>query len=213
VNSTRGQPCSGLRSKRTSVSLAHLSVALPGRHTAQVSSTQVLPSAEAGFTFGPMRLLTAVTLLLLVFAPASRAQERSQGSPSELKGLRRVYVDAGASRKDRARIVEELQKSKVGIEIVDAPERAELILLFSADKVTTAAGMEQQRDVLGNPNGKTEPRYVDVDAGYGSAYVPASGDGRRILFTWSGRKQLFASPAQKFAKAFVKEYRKANGQE
>jgi hypothetical protein len=160
-----------------------------------------------------MRLLTAATLLLLVFAPASRAQERSQGSPSELKGLRRVYVDASASRKDRARIVEELQRSKVGVEVVDAPEEAELILLFSADKVRAAAGREKKLDVLGNPTGQTEPKYVDIDSGYGSAYVPAPGGHRRVLFTWEGRKKLFASPAQKFAKAFVKEYRKANDQE
>lgn len=160
-----------------------------------------------------MRLLTAVTLLLLVFAPASRAQERGQGSPSELNGLRRVYVDAGTSRKDRARIVEELRRSKVGIEVVDAPEGAELVLLFSADKVTAAAGVEQKLDVMGNPTGKTEPKYIDIDSGYGSAYVPAPGGGRRILFTWEGRKKLFASPAHNFAKAFVKEYRKANGQQ
>jgi hypothetical protein len=68
-----------------------------------------------------MRLLTTLTLLLLVFAQASRAGA-NQGRPSELKGLRRVYVDAGDSRKDRARIVEELQRSKVGVEVVDAPE-------------------------------------------------------------------------------------------
>jgi hypothetical protein len=158
-----------------------------------------------------MRLLTAVTLLLLAFAPASRAQERSQGSPSELKGLKRVYVDAGASRKDRERIVGALRKSKVGVEVVDAPEAAELILLFSADKVRAAAGMEKKLDVLGNPTGQTEPKYVDIDAGYGSAYVPAAGGGRRVLFTWQGRKKLFESPAGKFADAFVKEYRKANG--
>src|SRR5918997_1515715 len=85
------------------------------------------------------------------FAPASRAQERSQGSPAELKGLRRVYVDAGANRKDRARIVEELRRSKVGVEVVDAPEGAELILLFSAGKVTAAVGVEKKLDVLGNP--------------------------------------------------------------
>ena len=160
-----------------------------------------------------MRLLTAVTLLLLAFTPASRAQERSQGSPSELKGLRRVYVDAGAGRKDRARIVEELRKSKAGVEVVDAPEAAELILLFSAGKVTAAAGTEKKLDVLGNPTGQTEPKYVDIDSGYGTAYVPAPGGGRRVLFTWEGRKKLFASPAQKFAKAFVKEYRKANGRQ
>lgn len=177
------------------------------------TSARVLPSAGAGLTFGAMRLPTAVTLLLLVFAPASRAQERSQGSPSELKGLRRVYVDAGASRKDRARIAEELRRSKVGVEVVDAPGGAELILLFSAEKIKSAAGVEQKLDVLGNPTGKTEPRYVDIDLGYGSVYVPAPGGRRRVLFTWEGRKKLFASPAEKFAKAFVKEYRKANGRE
>ncbi len=128
-----------------------------------------------------------------------------------MKGLKRVYVDAGAGLKNRARIVEALRKSKVGVEVVDAPGAAELILLFSAEKVTAAAGMEKKRDVLGNPTGKTEPKYVDIDAGYGSAYVPAAGGGRRVLFTWQGRKKLFASPAQKFADAFIKEYRKANG--
>ncbi|HEX7313112.1 MAG TPA: hypothetical protein VF297_04295 [Pyrinomonadaceae bacterium] len=160
-----------------------------------------------------MRLLTAVTLLLLVFASAARAQERSLGSPSELKGLKRVYVDAGASRKDRARIVEALRKSKTGVEVVDAPEAAELILLFTADKTRAAAGVEQKRDVLGNPTGQTEPKYVDIDSGYGSAYVPAPGGGRRVLFTWQGRKKLFENVAGKFADAFIKEYRKANGQQ
>ena len=157
-----------------------------------------------------MRLHAAVTLLFL-FATASPAQERVQGSPAELKGLKRVYVEAGAG--ERRSIVGELRKSKTGVEVVDAPEAAELILVFSADKVRAAAGMEQQRDVLGNPTGKTEMKHVDIDAGYGSAYVPLAGGGRRVLFTWQGRKKLFASPARKFASAFVKEYRRANGLE
>ncbi|HWS85591.1 MAG TPA: hypothetical protein VN282_01250 [Pyrinomonadaceae bacterium] len=157
-----------------------------------------------------MRLPAAVTLLLLL-ASASPAQEHVSGSPAELKGLRRIYVDAGA--KERGRIVGELRKSKTGVEVVDAPEAAELILVFLADKVRAAAGMEQQRDVLGNPTGKTEMKHVDIDAGYGSAYVSLAGGGRRVLFTWQGKKKLFASPAHKFASAFVKEYRKANGLE
>lgn len=157
-----------------------------------------------------MRLLTAVTLLLL-FVPASLAQERGPADPSELKGLKRVYVDAGDSRKNRERIVEELRKSKVGIEVVDAPESAELILLFSTAMDRAAAGVEKKTDVLGNPTDKTEPKYVDIEHGYGSAYVPAAGGGRRVLFTWNGRKKFLTSPAEKFASAFVKEYKKANG--
>ena len=46
-------------------------------------------------------------VLLLLCAPAHFAQERSYGKPSELKGLKRVYVDAGAGRKSRERIVDE----------------------------------------------------------------------------------------------------------
>lgn len=156
-----------------------------------------------------MRVLTAVALLSLFVAPASLAQERGYAGPSELKGLKRVYVEAGA--KERARIAAELRKSKTGIEVVDAPESAELMLLFTADKIKAAAGVEKKLDVLGNPTGETEPRYVDIDAGYGSAYVPAAGGGRRVLFTWEGKKKFLTSPAEKFASAFVKEYRKANG--
>jgi hypothetical protein len=106
-----------------------------------------------------------------------------------------------------------LRKSKAGVEVVDAPERAELILRFAVDKVRAAAGMEKKLDVLGNPTGQMEPKYADIDAGYGSAYVPAPGGGRRVLFTWEGKRKLFESLARRFASAFVKEYRKANGLE
>lgn len=44
-----------------------------------------------------MRILTAVALLALLPATAYVAQERGHGSPSELKGLRRVYVEAGGN--------------------------------------------------------------------------------------------------------------------
>lgn len=157
-----------------------------------------------------MSLLTVVTLLLF-FVPASLAQEQGAAGPAELKGLKRVYVDAGADRKNRARLVEALRKSKIGVEVVDAPEAAELILLYSAGTVRAAAGMEKKPNVLGNYPDPPEPRYVDVESGYGSAYVPVAGGGRRVLFTWEGRKKLFVSPAQKFVDAFIKEYRKANG--
>jgi hypothetical protein len=156
-----------------------------------------------------MRLLTAVTLLLLL-VPASRAQERGHADPSELKGLKRVYVDAGTSRKNRELIVKELRKSKVGVEVLDAPESAELILLFSTEKIKAAAGVERKTDVLGNPTDKTEVKYVDIEHGYGSAYVPVAGGGRRVLFTWEGRKKFLTGTAEKFADAFVKEYKKAN---
>src|ERR1044072_2466228 len=156
-----------------------------------------------------MRILTAVTLLLLLYVPASRAQERGYAGPSELKGLRRVYVDAG--EKNRARIAEELRKAKVGIEVVDAPERAELILLFSAEKLSTPTGVQTPP---GDPelryHDKPEVTYSNIEYTFGSAYIPAVGGGRRVLFIWEGKKKFLKSSVETFTSAFVREYKKAN---
>lgn len=50
--------------------------------------------------------------------------------------------------------------------------------------------------------------YVNLDYGFGTAYVPAADGGRRVFFIWDGQKK---NAAEKFADAFLKEYRKANG--
>lgn len=157
-----------------------------------------------------MKLLSAVTLLLL-FVPASLAQERGYAGPSELKGLTRVYVQAEGPH--LARIMEKLRQSKTGVEVVDAPSQAELILSFSAEKLKTAAGIyaEPQDPTDNHADRKVEIVYVNAEYGNGMAYVPSSDGGRRVFFIWDGQKKLTTKAAGQFADAFLKEYRKANG--
>jgi hypothetical protein len=156
-----------------------------------------------------MKTLTAVTLLLL-FVPASLAQERGYAGPAELKGVRRVYVEA--DEKNRARIVDELRKSKTGVEVVDVRETAELILSFSTDKVRTLTGVEIEPEYPGVNDGylsnRASAKYSNVEHAIGSAYVPSADGGRRVFFMWDGKQK---NASEKFADAFLKEYRKANG--
>lgn len=56
---------------------------------------------RGGLTFTVVRIPTAVTLLLLVSAPAYVARERDYAGPSGLKELKRAYVDAAFHKEYR----------------------------------------------------------------------------------------------------------------
>ncbi|HLM55502.1 MAG TPA: hypothetical protein VK422_05195 [Pyrinomonadaceae bacterium] len=155
-----------------------------------------------------MRLLAAFALLLLL-APAGLSQERGFAGPSELKGVRRVFVDA--DQKNRERIVNELKETKLGFEVVETPAAAEFVLLFSADKVKTPAGVQLPADYEYHLPQKPVITYSDMEFGFGSAYVPTADGGRRVLFSWEGEKKLTSKSATRFVAAFVREYKKANG--
>jgi hypothetical protein len=155
-----------------------------------------------------MKLIPAFALLLLL-APPGLSQERGYAGPSELKGVRRVFVDADG--KHRERIVNELKGSGVGFEIVAAREAAEFVLLFSADKVKTPVGAELPPDYEYHVAQKPVFTYGDMEVGFGSAYVPTPDGGRRVLFSWEGEEKITSKSASRFASAFVREYKKANG--
>ena len=88
---------------------------------------------------------------------------------------------------------------------------AELILSFSAEKLRTPAAIyAQPEDPLNKyADRKLEVVYADIEQGIGTAYIPTADGGRRVFFIWDGQKKV-ASAAEKFADAFLKEYRKAN---
>ena len=79
-----------------------------------------------------------LTLTLLAFCAPCYAQRDSYayGQPSDLKGLKKVYVDTGPDTKNRDSIIKDLEKSKLGFEIVDDKADAEILLGFGAGEVT-----------------------------------------------------------------------------
>ena len=155
-----------------------------------------------------MRFVPAFALLLLL-APAGLSQERGYAGPSELKGVRRVFVDADP--KNRERIINELKGSGAGFEVVETREAAEFVLLFSVDKVKTVSGAQLPPDYEYHLPQKPVFTYSDMEVGFGSAYVPTPDGGRRVLFSWEGEKKFTSSSAARFVSAFVGEYKKANG--
>ena len=148
-------------------------------------------------------LLIAPALLLLT--PGFFPQAPEYGKPSDLKGVRRVFIDTGAEAKARERIAAAIEKAKLGVEVIGSPEGAELILQFSPKRVSPVRDAQVFPPLVPNMPSRTRIVYQNPDSGSGSAYVPLAGGGSRILYNWSG------GDAAKFVGHFIKEYKKANG--
>jgi hypothetical protein len=54
------------------------------------------------------------------------------GPPSDLQGLKKVYVDTGADLESRKHIIRELNKPELGLTLLDGPDGAEIILDFGS---------------------------------------------------------------------------------
>lgn len=85
-----------------------------------------------------MKHLLLASLALLVLAPAVRIQSQEQGSPAELRGLTKIYIDEQMNRKDRERMLKVFEKNArklPGVEVVDAPGDADVWLLYRVSSV------------------------------------------------------------------------------
>lgn len=151
-------------------------------------------------------------LLMLCLCPAARPQDPSDGRPSDLKGLKKVYVDAGNDPKSRRRIVKELNKPGLGLTLLDTPEGAEVILDFGGrteehvEELSLYVGYPQQFD--------TVEIHKRILIGRGRVFVVKGGE-RRGVMSFGDTKNAGAfwerDPATNFGRAFRKLYRKANG--
>jgi hypothetical protein len=156
-----------------------------------------------------MRLLTSL-VALIVLACGVHAQD-GKGAANGLRGVRRVYVDAGSNLRNRELIEREIRKAGLGFELLPSREGAEVVLFFASEKLRTATGVETRPPVTtGVLPDKPEVIYEDLEFGTGMAYAPEASGGGRVLFRWEGRRKFAAKAATKFASAFVKEYKRAN---
>src|SRR5947209_1601349 len=144
-------------------------------------------------------------LLILLLASVAIAQSIEYGKPSDLKGVRRIFVDTGTDLNDRERIIKEIKKAKLDVEILSSPDGAELILSFTSEKSKEIADIKTSKPIVEGFPARSRVTYEEVESGKGAAYVPLP-NRRRVLFSWEKE-----GSASNFASAFIKEFKKANG--
>jgi hypothetical protein len=150
-----------------------------------------------------MQLLPCLFLALTIFG----IQDFEYGKPSELQGLRKVFVDTGGDMKNRERISEEIDKAKLGLELLDSIASAEIILNFGGSKEKFLAGVNT------NPQGTlSTPTYRKMNVGKGMVFVVKDNRARVVMSFEDEERTVFEKkPATNFAKTFIKAYKKANG--
>lgn len=148
-------------------------------------------------------MLSATTATTVV------GQSFEYGKPAELRGLKKVFVDTGGDMKNRERILNEIEKAKLGVELLDSAEGAEVILSFQGGKEKEMSGVNSTTDTLGNT--RSTPAYRKITVGAGQVFVVRRERLRVILSFDDEEKTVFEKkPATNFGKTFVKAYKKAN---
>jgi hypothetical protein len=142
--------------------------------------------------------------LLLAFAPAI-AQEFAYGKPDDLKGLKKVFVDTGADIKNRERIQKTLTDSKLGFELLDSDDGAEIILMFEAGSYHRTVGIPQ-------PGGGTMVGQPKILTGAGFVLVPQKTGKPKLVLSFEDEQgtSFEKKPVTNFANTFIKAYKKAN---
>ncbi len=148
--------------------------------------------------------MKALLLLFALVVTPVCAQTLPYGQYSDLKGLKKVYVDTGADTKSRDSIIKALDKSKFGFEVVDGMEEADIGLVFGAG--TTL------HSIIATANGGVATaRAIEDGTGDGWVIARARGKTRLILSfsdvqtTWLERK-----PVTNFVREFIKVYKQGN---
>lgn len=159
---------------------------------------------KIGFT------LFSIAIAFLTITGASRQRVVETGQAKELKGVTRVFVNA-ISKDIRNNIVAELKKQLPQLTIAERADDAQIWLLFSAQRRNSPKGDPTMG--LGSSTGGTSIEYEMV--GSGAAIKPVTKERSRRLWEFKDTTETTMSfPEQalstKFAKAFVKTYRKAN---
>jgi hypothetical protein len=119
------------------------------------------------------------------------ADECGYGTPVELKGLTKAFLDPDIASDHRTRILAELEQASLGLEMVSAPENADMVLTFVAAHSLS-------------PDCPCEGGRGEVSIGQGAS--------RRVVFLFTGSKRGIwgKNPATGFGKALADAFRSAN---
>ncbi len=162
-----------------------------------------------------MTRLMLCAVLVFGLAGGQDADRPRYGTPSDLHGLTRLYIDTGTDTRARDRIVRELRASGIALQLVQDASEAQMLLEFGATVEHRVGGWvtnsRRDKDKRGE-NSVTTATDQKIQNGVGAVYVVREG---RLLvvdsFADEKRSFLERDPATNFARAFLRLYRGANG--
>lgn len=159
--------------------------------------------------------LMLCAVMALGAAGGQEADRPRYGSPSDLHGLTRVFVDTGTDLRARERIVGELRGAGVALQLVQDASDAEMLLEFGSTVERRVGGWatntHSDKDKR-HQNSVTTTTEQKIRNGTGTVYVVR--DGRLLIVqSFSDEKGSFLErdPSTNFARAFLRSYREANG--
>ncbi|HZF39084.1 MAG TPA: hypothetical protein VE715_09690 [Blastocatellia bacterium] len=143
-----------------------------------------------------------LSLLILTFASPVLAQAPiiEPGQPDELRGVTKVFVDTGLDVQQREVIVREIKKQLPDLEIVSRPEESDIHLRFFL-KETRDGRTEGVGTVVKLIDANRERALCSFKEDLPPIYAQHSIKSYGIEYTMP----------LKFAREFVKAYKKANG--
>jgi TonB family protein len=136
------------------------------------------------------------------------------GSVSELRGIGKIYIDAGTNLEDQRNITGEVLRYLPKMMVVDTADEAEVILAFNGFE-RTETGKYVQKDVFsGEVKGSWNTR-LDIKVGHGQVLRRVTSTHLRTLMKFDDPQwnRFERKPSINFARAFVKAYKQANGLE
>lgn len=146
--------------------------------------------------------------MLCLTAQAQRINIEN-GSAQELKGVKRVFVRA--DKYDRAKIVEEIKKRLPVLKIVDDSERADVLIIFTVRPAVFPVNWPNAG--LGVTEIGATTTAIEYEIGVtGNIVKPVSADRMQSLIEFKdSRRSMFRTDmAARFARIFIKSYKRAN---
>ena len=144
-------------------------------------------------------------LLTLVLTQHAFAQSPTveYGHPSELQGVKKVFVDTGVDIELRNHIVKEIQKGLPGLDIVSNPEDADVHLQFSLRDESNYAVIVPARGRVG---------VTSRRAGAGTVVRVINDKRIRVLWSYKDTQRTIIErrPSTNFAREFAKLYQRYN---
>jgi TonB family protein len=141
-------------------------------------------------------------------------QQIEDGSLAELRGVKKIYVDAGTNEEEQRNITGEILKYLPELTIVDVAREAEVILAFDARERTQNDKFVQKDAFTGEVKNSWNIR-LEMEVGQGQVLRQVTPSHLRTLLKFEDphTNKFERKPSTNFARAFVKAYKQANGLE